>query len=158
MKSITATFKREAVQAHTQRGFSLVEMVIGMLVALLLATVAYPSFSNMLYSVRRADAITSLALLQMAQERWRADQNTYGELAELGVSNLSPSKYYELSVTARDADGFEAQAQAKGGQAGDQSCRFFKITVTDGVATRTSGPDAKANNTAEINRRCWMSS
>jgi type IV pilus assembly protein PilE len=142
----------------SQRGFSLVELVIGMLVALVLATVAYPSFSSMLYTVRRSDAVTSLALLQMAQERWRADQHAYGELAELGVSSTSPSQYYELSVTAHDADGFEAQAQAKGGQAGDQSCRFLKIIVVDGVATRTSGVDAKASNTAEVNRRCWMSS
>ncbi len=139
-------------------GFSLVEMVIAMLVALILATVAYPSFSSMLYTIRRADAVTTLALLQLAQERWRADHHAYGELAELGVSSTSPSKHYELSVTTHDANGFEAQAQAKGSQAGDQSCRFLKIAVEDGVATRTSGPDAKTVNPADVNRRCWVAS
>jgi type IV pilus assembly protein PilE len=145
-------------EIHHCKGFSLVEMIIGMVVALILATVAYPSFSSMLYTIRRADAVTTLALLQMSQERWRADHSAYGELAELGVSTLSPSKYYELAVTANDANGFEAQAQATGSQVGDKTCRYLKITVSDGMATRSSGADAKTNNVADVNRRCWVAS
>lgn len=144
-----------------QRGWTLIELVIGLLVLALLAAVAVPTWLGQVRKLRRADAIAALLRLQQAQERWRTNQPSYaGTLAASGLNlaTLSPGGHYRLATRtdpASAASAYQVSAVAQGTQAQDSTCRYMRIDVQGGVITHQSGPDDQHGNTATLNRRCW---
>lgn len=58
-------------------GFSLIELMIVVAIAAILAVIAYPSYQNKVYQSRRADAHAMLLDAAMRQERFNTDNNTY---------------------------------------------------------------------------------
>jgi type IV pilus assembly protein PilE len=136
-------------------GFTLVEMLCAVVVAIVLSSIAYPSFLGVVHRARRAEALVVLMQVQMAQERYRADHPTYGDLSDLGVAATSPGGRYTLDMAANSATGFELRAAASGSQSADRACRHMKLTVDGFDVAYASGPStAFANNAAE-NERCW---
>ncbi|MFM2056324.1 MAG: hypothetical protein RLY71_709 [Pseudomonadota bacterium] len=144
-----------------QRGWTLIELVIGLLVLALLAAVAVPTYLGQVRKLRRADAIAALLRLQQAQERWRTNQPSYaGTLAASGLNlaTLSPGGNYLLATRtdpASAASAYQVSAVAQGAQAQDSTCRYMRIDVQGGVIVHQSGPDDLHGNTATLNRRCW---
>jgi type IV pilus assembly protein PilE len=136
-------------------GFTLIESMVALAVAGALAAVAYPSFGEQVRKARRSDAIVRIAMLQLAQERWRSGNASYGSLAEAGIAAVTSDGLYELSVTGNGATGYVALAQARGPQLRDLACRFMRLTVDGGNASRASGTDASVANGAALNDRCW---
>ena len=92
---------------------------------------------------------------QLAQERYRANHRSYGELAAIGVRATSLSGHYTIEVAASAADGYELVATATGRQARDTSCRTLRLAVAGGSVVYASGPDAATSNPAAVNRKCW---
>jgi type IV pilus assembly protein PilE len=137
------------------RGFTLIESMIALGISATLASIAYPSFADQVRKAHRSDAIVRLATLQLAQERWRSGNPSYGSLAEIGIAAQTADGLYQLSVSANQATGYVAVAAAQGGQLRDAPCRFLQLTVNGGNTTRASGPDASVNNAAALNDRCW---
>ena len=80
------------------RGFTLIELMITVAVIGILAAIAYPSYQDSLRKSRRSDAINALGTAQLAQEKWRANNTTYGTLANIGISATSSERYYAISV------------------------------------------------------------
>lgn len=140
---------------HTAAGFTLIETLVAMAVAAVLSGIAYPSFEGQVQRVRRSDALVSMMLVQLAQERWRANGGAYGSLAEIGSPGRSTAGHYTLQMTAADALGYEVLASATGTQARDARCRHLKLSMAGGNAVHASGPDATVANPAELNRTCW---
>ena len=138
-----------------QRGFTLIELMVAMAVAGILAATAYPSFAGPLFKARRTDGITALLQLQMSQERWRANHGNYASLTQLKVNATSIMGYYQLSVADPTATGFAVSAAGTGSQAGDSACKVLRITVADGNANFTSGADERTRNDSADNKRCW---
>lgn len=64
-------------RALTQRGFTLIEMMIVVAVVGLLATIAYPSYQDYVLKGRRAEARTALLELMQQQERYMTQRGTY---------------------------------------------------------------------------------
>lgn len=147
------------MQTHTpsrrQRGFTLVELMIGVAVTGILSSVALPSFEGQLQKSRRSDVLVSTMTVQAAQERFRSNSAGYGNLAEIGVPAMSSARHYTLQITANDADGFELLATAHGLQARDVACRHMKLTSTGMNLVYASGADATVVNTAAANQKCW---
>lgn len=137
------------------RGFSLVEMLAAVAIAAILAALAYPSYAQQLRKSRRSDAITRLALLQQAQERWRANHPTYATLAELGMAQTTADGLYLLSIGQADSSGYVGTATAAGAQTADVNCRVLRTTVAGGNTLLASGADESAGNAAAENNRCW---
>ncbi len=142
-----------------QRGVTLIELVIVMIIVGILAAVAIPSYRNYVLRSQRSDAKDALLALATAQEKHYLQCNTYGT-AIAGATNCaagqvqtaaaSQNGWYTLAIVAADAIGFTVSATATAGQNQfqDTECRSFRVTDR-GVRTATDA--GGADNTAE----CW---
>ena len=137
------------------RGFTAIELLIAMVIAGVLAAIAYPSFRGAIDRSRRADAIGALLLAQLAQERWRANQLAYGNLGDIGVPATSGAGHYLLEASALTASGYELRASAIGVQQRDAACRHLRLAMAGAQVAYASGPDATVANPTDLNRRCW---
>lgn len=114
----------------TSKGFTLIELMIVVVVVAVLAAIAIPAYQNYVERARRADAKSAILAIQLAQEKYRANNPTYGSLAQIGASNESPDKFYAISVTTGTVviDGntvpiYGVSADRQNEQAGkDQQC------------------------------------
>jgi type IV pilus assembly protein PilE len=142
-------------QPQRSRGFTLIESLIAVAISAILASLSYPTFADQLRKSRRVDAIARLAQLQQAEERWRANNTSYGSLTLLGIAAQTADGLYRLSVLDAQATGYVVLAEAQGGQLSDTVCRFMQLSVAGGNTVRNSGADASVGNSAVINDRCW---
>lgn len=117
-----------------RRGFTLVELLICMLIAALLATLLVPSWQGLMRRVQRSDATAALYALASAQERYRLVHGRYADAAApappvgLGLAS-SERGWYELRVERADTSAFLATARpaADSPQQRDPDCRLFTI-------------------------------
>jgi type IV pilus assembly protein PilE len=121
-----------------------------------LSSIAYPSVEGQVLRARRADALVALLQAQLAQERFRASNGSYGSLADAGLAPTSPSGHYRIDVVANSAFGYEVLAGAVAGQARDARCRYLRLAVVDSALTYASGSDSTTANAADVNRLCWI--
>ena len=137
-------------------GFTLIELMIVVAIVGILAAIAYPSYTDSVRKGRRAEAITTLYGNQLAQEKWRATNATYGTLTNVwgGVTQVPAppgTAYYTLALTNNTATGYilTATATSAGGQnqdkAGGVSCATLTIKQ-DGPDYGTGSPNQSA---------CW---
>jgi type IV pilus assembly protein PilE len=141
-----------------RRGFTLVELMIVLAIAVILATIAWPAFTTAINKSRRSDAMSALAQITQAQERWRANNPQYQDtLANLpGASNaLSPGGHYDLSLSTVTAATYTAQAEVKGNspQSADTQCHFMRVTMNGGNISYSSQASAAAS--ANSPDTCW---
>lgn len=118
-------------------GFTLLELMIVVVIIGILAAIAYPSYMNYIRKGRRQDAITTLLRIQMAQEKWRANNSAYASLAQLGMPSTSPQGYYTVAVSLppspQDQVQYTVTATAKPGssqakdEAGETSCATLQV-------------------------------
>lgn len=151
-------FCRVCLHGRTRRacGFTLLELLLVVAIVAILASVAYPLFTAQIGKARRADALVALMAAQMAQERWRANQASYGSsLADIGAADVSDAGHYTLRITASSATGYEILATARGVQRQDAACRNLRLQVVGANFVYASGTDASVANSAAINRSCW---
>jgi type IV pilus assembly protein PilE len=142
----------------TQKGVTLVELLVVMLITALLMAVAVPSYRQ--YTLRSNRAEGQAMLLQAAanQERFYLQANRYATPVELeqdppgglGMSGVSESGLYELSVVNADDESFVVAVRARVQQAADQECAVLAL---DASGNRYGGPGPVfADNN---NHRCW---
>lgn len=115
------------------RGFTLIELMIVVVIIAVLAAIAIPAYQGYTERARRADAKSALLSIQLAQEKYRANNPEYGSLADIGFSNTSPDGYYSISVTTASGPPatYRATATPQGKQSGD-SCGTFAVDQ-DGI-------------------------
>ena len=103
-------------------GFTLIELMIALAVAAVLASIAFPSYLSQIAKGRRGDGKQALVELAQKLERFHTERGTYAG-ATLGNGGLypalSPSGYYSLSISSQTADGFVIAATPRSSQAGD---------------------------------------
>lgn len=114
----------------TDRGFTLVEMLIVVAIIGILAAIAYPSYTQYVQRSNRAEA--RAALLENAQflERSYTTANRYDSAGEL-PHNQSPENgdaRYNIAVAAAEQS-FELSAVPTGSMAGD-ACGTLTLTNT----------------------------
>lgn len=128
----------------SDRGFTLVELMITVAIVGILAAVAYPSYVESVRKARREDAMAALLDIQMQQEKFRANNPRYTtNLADVGFSSgVSRDGYYTLAIRAADATRFTATATPASGPQADDSCNF-SITQNGPVAS------------TDADKRCW---
>jgi len=68
----------------SQKGITLIELLIVVMIVGILAAIAVPTYTNYMVRSRRADAKTALEQLRAAQEMRRAERGSYSiDMAEL---------------------------------------------------------------------------
>ena len=80
------------------KGFTLIELMIVVAIIGILASIAYPSYSNYVLRAKRGDAKAALLSVQLAQEKYRANNVSYGSLSDIGASTSSPDGFYTISM------------------------------------------------------------
>jgi type IV pilus assembly protein PilE len=126
------------------RGFSLIELMITVTIVVILAAIALPSYRNYVLRSQRVDATAALLAIAGAQEKFYIQNNTYaGNLGDggLGMNIKSEHGWYDLSITAGDANGFNAQAVVAPdeAQADDDQCHTFSIDAQSRKRASDSG-------------------
>lgn len=110
---------------RAQSGFTLIELMIVVAVLGIIAAIAYPSYAEHVRAGRRGDAMGAVGDLQMRQERWRAENTSYGTQAQMGT--MPTSDYYAYVVTGGAT--YSITATPKGKQSGD-TCGVLTATNT----------------------------
>src|SRR5450432_2742692 len=123
------------------RGFTLIETLVTVGIAGILSSIAYPNLEGHVLRARRTDALVALMQAQLAEERFRANNASYGSLAEIGLRGTSPAGYYNVQVASNGVDGFALLASANATQARDASCRHLRLALADGALVYASGSD-----------------
>jgi type IV pilus assembly protein PilE len=129
-----------------KKGFTLIEVMIVVAIVAILAAIAVPAFLSSIKKGRRSDAMQVIMNVQMAQERWRANDTDYATLAELGISSTSPGGHYSVAVSGNTATNYVITATAQTPQDTD-SCGNFVLTNTAGVIVKTTSKG--------LTDRCW---
>ncbi len=133
-------------------GFTLIELMVVIVVATILITIAVPSYTSQMRKAHRTDARTAVLDLAQREERYLSTNSSYTtDPTKLGYSGSFPvtvgSGYYQLSVcvsaalpcTGNAATGtaFRITATAVGTQANDTQCLTLSVDNT-GNQTATS--------------------
>jgi len=139
-------------------GFTLIELMIVVAIIGILAGIAYPAYQDYVTRAKRADAKVALLSLQLAQEKYRANNVSYGTLFQLGLvaadtdlSMDSPDESYTIALTGT-LDGSTYTITAIPGHT-DADCEIFVMNEDGKVLSGTytaSDPDKTYANAA-----CW---
>lgn len=145
MKTSLSSFRKAGRRAA---GFTLIELMIGVAIVAILAAVALPSYQSYVLTSRRADALSLLQNVQLAQEKHRLSNTTYaGSCPVAGVS--CTSQHYSVAISNASATGYTLRATplSSSPQSKDTACSWIELkqTAANGVE--------KAGSSAD----CWRS-
>ncbi|MEQ9462928.1 MAG: type IV pilin protein, partial [Haliea sp.] len=143
-----------AVVARRQRGFTLMEVMIVVVIVAILVGIALPSYQGSLQKGRRSDAMSALMDVANRQEQFMLDRGTYTtDLTDLGFAAspfVSEEEHYSVSAAACGGGTIAtcylltAAPRAGSPQAKDTRCGSFTL---DSRGTRS----ADGTDPAE----CW---
>jgi type IV pilus assembly protein PilE len=142
--------------SNRMQGITLVELLTVLVIVAILSSVAVANYRQYVLRSNRTDATGALLRIQVAEEKFFLQNNTYttnataAPPAGLGVSSPTTNGFYTLAVTADPnstnniATSFLATATATGSQTKDTSC--LTLTIND-QGQRGSSPSATST--------CW---
>jgi type IV pilus assembly protein PilE len=141
--------KRVIRTTSKNRGMTLLELLIVVVIFVFLASVTLPLWNSQVQKARRADAKNLLLFVQIEQERYRADTGSYApSMSALGFSgyNSTSRDYYNISILSSNENTFVATAtpDTNGGQ-DDDLCGTFAV---DQAGPNESGSYASISD-------CW---
>lgn len=135
-----------------QRGFTLIELMVTILIAAILVGVAIPTYSTHMRKSRRTEARNAVLDAAAREERLFATTNRYSQAAaDLGYQVLPQTiQYYQLKVQCTPdvatCSGYTIQAVPQGTQVKDAACGTFQVdqtgkqSVTGALAADATAP------------------
>ncbi len=142
-----------------QRGVTLIELIVVMIIVGILAAVAIPSYRQYVLRSQRSDAKDALLALATQQEKYYLQCNTYAAgiaaANDCAAGNLqgdatSKNGWYTLAIDAANVTSYTVSATATAGenQIQDTACRTFRVTDR---GIRTAADSGGGVSTAT----CW---
>lgn len=141
------------------RGFSLIELLIVMVIAGILFGIAYPGYRDYITRARRSDGQVALLDLASRMEHYYSETNTYqtatigtGSATDVHADNVSPEGWYALSISAQSPDSYTLQAVPGSAQAtADTRCQTLTINHTGLKGIRAGFSGTPTGTVAQ----CW---
>ncbi len=138
-----------AAAPRRQRGITLIELMIVVVIVAVLGAIAVPSYTNYVTRSNRTEALNQLLETAACQERIYIKFNEYDDSRCNLVSGkiTTNNGHYEISMTETDSSqGFDLDAVPQGAQATrDTDCGTLSLDQA-GVRTISGGGDINA---------CW---
>lgn len=170
----TLSARAACAAARAPRGFTLIELMIVVAIVAVVVAVALPSYFGSVRKSRRADAITMMAQVAQAQERFRANCPCFshsitnapsatcpatcpgtGTAPGLGLTAVS-SAYYTTTVQTVAATTHTVRAVAAGPQTSDSKCAVMEMRVDGGNISYLANTSVGTLSTASPDpNRCW---
>jgi type IV pilus assembly protein PilE len=139
-----------------QRGFTLIELMIVLVVVGILTAIALPSYTRYVIRGHVPEATANLATKRVQMEQWFQDNRTYTANAA-GVSppacanDTSSSKYFTFNCTVQTASTYTLQATGKASMAG------FTYTINQSnTKTSAFASPAPSGWVAATPNNCWV--
>jgi type IV pilus assembly protein PilE len=113
-----------------QKGFSLIELLVVILIIAILAGIAIPSYHRYVVRAHRTEARRALLELAGKQERYFYSHNAYTDsLSLLSTSATMEGGNYTIAVSSASASDFTLTATATGlQQRDDAACQSLVLT------------------------------
>ncbi|NBA96433.1 type IV pilin protein [Pseudomonas sp. R5(2019)] len=133
---------------RTNKGFTLIELLIVVAVIGILASIAYPSYTEYIKKARRTEVAGLLSETAQNLERHYSRTGQYSDTSTIITAVSAGTDYYTL-VATRNAQDFTLTATRKTGtlMAGDK-CGDFVLTQT---GARTNPNSARG----VTSKTCW---
>jgi type IV pilus assembly protein PilE len=136
------------MKAARQSGFTLIELMITVAIIGILASIAWPSYTQYVLESRRAEAQADMLKIQLGLEKWRANQSSYASVEDLSDSVSTPADqakalsdanaYYTYTITGAAGSTYTINAAAQGAQTADSGCTGLTLNQS-GAKTPSSG-------------------
>ncbi len=157
--------KINSTRIRRQAGFTLIELMITVVVAAILAAIAIPSYMSQIRKSRRTEARTALLDIAGREERYFSVSNAYSQNPnDVGYGSAGNtwnyptglpvgSGYYNVTVQSPDPNftgtspSYVVKATATGTQTAD-SCSTFSVNQLGQQTATGSDPNANTN--------CWQ--
>jgi type IV pilus assembly protein PilE len=133
----------------SERGFSLIELMVVVAVIAIIVGIGYPSYLSYTQKTRRSDGIAALNHDAMFMESCRSELATY-ENCDTDTRFLTQSEkgHYTIAASAITASTYTLTATAVGVQAKDGQCTKLTLNAQGTRGYTGSAPDAAS---------CWGS-
>ncbi|WP_207644995.1 type IV pilin protein [Acidihalobacter yilgarnensis] len=138
------------------RGFTLIELMITVVVAAILAIIAYPMYTGYVLKAHRTAAKTSLLEIASREERYYSTNNIYAtSLLMLGYNGTgidvptgSSTPYYHVGLYATSTTYYNIRAIPIHSQINDTECGTFMLNSLGQKKVQNASPQVAAN--------CWQ--
>ena len=136
-----------------QNGFTLIELMIVVVVASILAAIAVPAYTN--YSIRGKipDATTNLAAKRVEMEQYFQDNHTYYDGTTTPTpcqSDTASSRYFQFSCSTLTATTYTIQASGVNTMAG------FTYTIDESNVKTTNITAPASSGWQAVSSTCWI--
>jgi type IV pilus assembly protein PilE len=132
-----------------QKGFTLVELMITVVVIGILASIALPNYTDYVRRGKAAEATSTLADLRVRMEQYFQDNRTYLDVSVAILAPCSPAagttKYFTYSCTTQTQNTYTISAAPAAGQ----GMTGFAFSINESNV-KTSTYDGTAGAT------CWL--
>lgn len=145
-------------------GFTLIELMVVMVIAGILAAIAYPAYTGHMHRSRRSDAVAALTAVMQAQERFRGNSSAFAtSLVDLQVDVSKVASHYQIALTgagnpASFTSGYVVTLTPlpTSPQVSDVTCKSMVMKMEGATPTYSATGDPSSSGTdVDTTSQCW---
>ena len=138
---------------HRVRGFTLIELMVTVAIAAILASVAIPMYRDYVIRSRIIDATSKLSDFRVRMEQYFMDNRTYANGANCGVANPTDTDDASFTIACKDASATAYTAVATGKDAKGMKGFEYQIVASGAKKTNSVPTGWTASSTCWVTRK-----